>query len=305
MVYVIVVILLIGACWLILQCFGVFEQGIGAKKLASDIKEERNLNRHRKRENKKLGLYALVCNTFRGILLNETQYQNYKFYIDRLEIKSEVLDRLYTPEELRGRNFMFTIGGCLFIPLIFFNPIFAVFTIAGIIVSLSFGFKYKSKIAQEDEIIDTYFNTLFLMMYSKLRMGSKARLQTVVESYVKTLDVASNHKMKEVMLKFSRYFLNNLNLYEDHLAVPKLRERYRSALIVNFCNIASQALQGIDNGDTLLSLKMDLTRREVAKMNKKCNDRVEWGSKAIYLVYGLLFVFIVVGWYSKLPGGFF
>jgi hypothetical protein len=48
--------------------------------------------------------------------------------------------------------------------------------------------------------------------------------------------------------------------------VPKLREKYHSPVIVNFCNVATQSLQGIDNLDSLLTLKMELTRRKAQLM---------------------------------------
>ena len=165
--------------------------------------------------------------------------------------------------------------------------------------------RLKQKIQDEDEVINMYFIDLYLLMYSKLKQGSKARLQKVVESYIDTLKVSSNVEVQFVMTKFARFFLNNLTMYEDHVAVPKLRERYRSATIVNFCNIAAQALQGIDNGDNLLTLKQELVRRKTDMMKAKAEKLRIQGERSLVLIYVILFIFIGVGWYSKLPTDFF
>ena len=71
-------------------------------------------------------------------------------------------------------------------------------TVASVIVFFSYPKVYIQKIHDEDEIIDVYFLDLYLLMYSRLRMGSKARLQSVVESYIDTLNVSANLEMKEV-----------------------------------------------------------------------------------------------------------
>ena len=191
------------------------------------------------------------------------------------------------------------------IPLGIFFPTFWGVTLAGVVVFFSYGFVYNQRVEEKDEIIDNYFLDLYLLMYSKLRLGSKARLQTVVESYIDTLETAQNIQMKNTMTELAQFLLNNLTLYEDHIAVTKLRERYKSATIINFCNVASQALQGIDNADNLLTFKMSLVRRKTAMMEARAGKLCKQGERSIYAIYVILFIFIGVGWYSKLPTGFF
>ena len=158
----------------------------------------------------------------------------------------------------------------------------------------------QRKINDEDEIIDLYFIDLYLLLYSKLRQGSKARLSSVVESYVDTLHTSNNAEMKRVMLGLAEFLLNNLSMYPDHEAVPLLRERYKSATIVNFCNVASQALQGIDNADTLLTFKMALVEKKAQAMRKTAQKLRIKGERSIYLIYVLLFIFIGMSWASKI-----
>ena len=303
--YVLVAILTIFAVWQILTHFGVFEFSKGQSAVVEDIKTERSLNKKRKFERKKLNFFYNVTDTFRGMIMSEYTYSKHLYYIERLDIRSKVLDRQLKPEELRGKYAFFLIIGLFCIPLGIFFPIVWIVTIASIAFYITYGLILTQRIEDEDRIIDDYFLDLYLLMYSKLRLGSKARLQTVVESYINTLETAQNLRMKNTMTHLAQFLLNNLTLYEDHIAVPKLRERYKSATIINFCNVASQALQGIDNADNLLTFKMALVRRKTNMMEKRALRLCKQGERSIYAIYIILFIFIGVGWYSKLPTGFF
>ena len=42
-----------------------------------------------------LGVYAEVTRMFKGILMNDLQREKHEYWIQRLEIRSELLDRLY------------------------------------------------------------------------------------------------------------------------------------------------------------------------------------------------------------------
>lgn len=302
---ILIFLLTVFAVWQILVHFGVFEFSKGQKVVIEDIKIERNLNKKRRFEKRKLNFFASVTEMFRGILLSDFGYTKHQYYIERLNIRSEILDRQLSPEELRGKYAVFLIIGLFCLPLGVFFSIFLLVTGASIIVFVGYGFIYSQKIQDEDEVIDNNFLNLYLLMYSKLRLGSKARLQTVVESYINTLDSVQDQKEKETMLKLAEFLLNNLTLYEDHVAITKLRDRYHSATVINFCNVAAQALQGIDNSDNLLTFKMSLVRRKTKIMEEKALKLCKQGERAIYAIYVILFIFIGVGWYSKLPAGFF
>lgn len=305
MFYVIIAVLLLFAVFNILKLFGVFEYAKGASGLKEDADAEKKAQAKRKREISKLQLLAGITDMVQDFVLSKEQYDELKFMIDRLEIRSEILDRNLTPAELRGKQLLWLIVALLCIPFGVFHPIFWVAAVIFAFVFFTCNARLRQKIQDEDEIINMYFIDLYLLMYSKLRQGSKARLQKVVESYIDTLSVSSNVEVQTVMTKFARFFLNNLTMYEDHVAVPKLRERYRSATIVNFCNIAAQALQGIENGDNLLTLKQELVRRKTDMMKKKAEALRIKGERSLILIYVILFIFIGVGWYSKLPTDFF
>lgn len=305
MYYVVIGVLLTFAVVQILRLFGVFETAVGGNRVKKDVALKKEQNNQRRKEIAKLQLFAGITDMVRDIFLSKEQYDELKFMIDRLEIRSDVLDRNLTPEELKGKQLLWLVAALICIPFGVFFTIF--WAAAGVfaLIYLTSNMRLRQKIQEEDEIINMYFIDLYLMMYSKLRQGSRARLQEVVESYIDTLSVSNNVEVQRVMTKFANFFLNNLAMYEDHKAVPKLRDRYKSATIVNFCNVASQALQGIDNSDNLLTLKQELVRRKTDMMKQKAEKLRKQGERAIMLIYVILFIFIGVGWYSKLPTDFF
>lgn len=302
--FAIVILLTIFAVYNILKSFGVFDFTKEPSIIVSDIKKERRANKKRGREQKKLALYAAVTNLFRGLLMNQRIYEEHDFYIKRLELKSKILNRFYKPEELRGKYALILIIGLFCIPLgVLFKPAFVV-TGLTLFNFLTYTTNYARKIEDEDKIIDDNFLNLYLLLYSRLRQGSRARLQGVLESYIETLASETNGSVKETMLKFSRFMLNNLIQYEDHVAIPMLKERYKCATITNFCNVAAQALQGVSNADNLLTLKMQLVERKTLAMEKRSERSLQKGKRSIILLWIMLGLFVCLGWVSKIPTGY-
>ena len=305
MLRVLVVLLTIFAVYEILIQFGVFEFITSSKKVVSDIQDAKKDAKNRKREQIKLNTYSKVVQMYRGIFMSPVCYENHKYYIERLDLRSDVLNRHLTPEEVRGKYVFPAICSLLAIPLGVFFPILFLLPVIAWFCLLTYQTKYKLEIQDEDDIIDNYFLDLYLLMYSKLKQGSRARLQGTVENYIDTLESQGNSAVTETMLKFSKHFLNLLSLYEDHVAVPKLREIYHSATVINFCNVATQALNGIENADNLLTFKIMLVDRKTNLMRKNSQKILKKGERSIYAIWIILFIFIVVGWWSKLPTGFF
>lgn len=293
------------AVYSILLKYGVFEFSSGKKKVIDDISTARKNSKKRRFEHNKLKLYSTMTEFFSGILMNDFIYEKHRYYIERLDIRSEVLNRRYTPEELRGRCFLPFFMSLFVIPLSVFIPFLVFLPIGTLAYFLSYQTFYNVKISEEDSLIDDYFIDLYLLLYSKLRQGSRARLQGTVENYIDILESQYQTDAKEAMLNLSRYLLNLLALYEDHVAVPKLREIYHSATIINFCNVATQALNGIDNYENLLTFKMQLVERKTNLMRIRSAKLVQKGERSIYAIWIILFIFVIVGWYSKLPTGFF
>ena len=285
----------------ILRLFGLFEYRRRTTKTVNEIENKKKFNRDRRIELARLGLYSQTTNLFRGILMPEHVYEQHVYYIERLELRSAILDRHLTPEEVRGKPaFRFMIS-LLCIPIAFFWLPIAILPIFFFVRLLTYETMYKNRITDEDSIIDDYFIDMYLLLYSQLKKGSRARLQGTIENYIETLESSSKTEESQVMLKLARYLLNLLAMYEDHQAVPKLRDAYKSATIINFCNVATQALNGIENADNLLTFKMQLTDRKIQVMRKRQAKIIAKGTRSILLIWLILFIFILVGWYSKLP----
>jgi hypothetical protein len=302
---IVIVIVTLFAVYNILVSFGVFEFSARPSKTVNEIESKRKLNKKRKTESQILGLYSSSVDLFRGIFMSDLTYQNHLYYIQRLELRTKTLDRLLTPEEVRGQRVLPFLLSILVIPLALFFPVLILIPVATLINLATYQTMYKAKISDEDTIIDNYFIDLYLLLYSKLRQGSRARLQGTVENYISTLETTKSTEESKVMLKFARYFLNLLSLYEDHVAVPHLRDNYHCATIINFCNIATQSLNGVDNFDNLITYKMQLTERRTNLMRERQKKILAKGERSILAIWIILFIFIGVGWYSKLPTGFF
>ena len=302
---IIVVILTLFAVYEILRQFGVFEFATQQQKVVDIITDTRKLNKQRKLETTKLQWYARTTELFRGILMNEASYENHRYYIERCNIVSEPLNRRYTPEELRGSYALPFFLSLFLIPVSLIQPILIVVPVVMFFRLQTYQTIFRAKIRDEDEIIDDYFLDLYLLLYSQLRQGSRARLQGTVEQYIATLESQSDNEVRETMLKLARYMLNLLSLYEDHVAIPKLRDTYRSATIINFCNVATQSLNGVDNFDNLLTFKMQLVQRKTEVMRKRQQKILSQGRTSILAIWLILFIFIGVGWYSKMPTDMF
>lgn len=302
---ILIILLTIFVVYNILVSYGVLEFSSMPTKTVNEIETKRKKNRKRKLEMKKLGLYTQAVELFRGIFMSQPCYENHQYYIQRLDLRSEALDRLLTPEEVRGEKVLPFLLSIVVVPLGLFWPVVLIIPVLTFLSLISYQTMYKARIADEDEVIDNYFIDLYLLLYSKLRQGSRARLQGTVENYIATLESSKGTVESKVMLKFAKYFLNLLALYEDHVAVPKLREDYRSATIINFCNVATQSLNGVENFDNLITFKMQLVERRTNLMRERQKKILAQGERSIYLIWVILFIFIAVGWYSKLPTGMF
>lgn len=290
----------------ILRLYGVFEINTQPSSVANEIKNSRDLRKKRKREEAKLDIYRRFAHMFSGLLLTPQVIEDHKFYIQRIGISTKYLNRLQTVEEVRGKHALFFMASLFaIVPGVAIHPIFFAISAVGAVQFFLYTSNYKRQILEEDEIIDNYFIDLYLLLFSKLRRGSRARLNSTIENYIHTLEAQAKTIEVEVMLKFARYFLNLLQMEEDHKAVPKLRNLYNSATVINFCNIASQSLQGVDNFDNLISFKMQLVERKTNLMRIRAQKILRSGERSIYAIWIILFIFIAVGWWSKLPTGFF
>lgn len=289
------------AVYFILSSFGVFEFSRGALRTMDTIQVKKKNNKAKKLESRYLNICTQFAKMFGGVLLTPLAITKHEYYIQRLELRTKYLGRLYTVEELRGMHFFPLVLSLIMIPIGFIKPFFFLIPVVALGYAFTYQSTYKGIIADENKIIEDHFIELYLTLFSKLRQGSRARLQTTLENYANTLDSLDKTKEGEVMAKFTKHFLNLLAMYEDHVAVPKLRELYDTPVIINFCNIAAQSLNGIDNLDSLISFKVQLIQRQTEMMKHRQEVLLAKGNRSIYAIWIILAILIIVGWWSKLP----
>ena len=162
MAITLVIIATVVAVYNILVHYGVFEFTARPKKTVEEIENKRKLNKKRRQEQKKLDLYTQSVNLFRGVFMSDLMYQMHLYYIQRLELRSEPLDRLLTPEEVRGKRVLPFLLSLLFIPLVLFFPVVIIIPILAFVNLAAYQTAYKSRIADVDEIIDNYFIDIYL-----------------------------------------------------------------------------------------------------------------------------------------------
>ncbi len=286
----------------ILLLFGVFEKPKGVVKAKEEHLKVEKQEKLRKKEERALGFYVLLTDPVRTTMLTPYLRDDLEYLISRLEIRCKTMDRNLSPEEWLGKQLKLLYLGIISVIIGVFTNFF--FTFVGFALIVTYVIQkplLKAKVDAEDKIIADNFNDLFLCLYSTLKRGSSARIAKPVKVYLETLRECGDEKTIQVMGKLGDFLLNNLYHYEDHVAVPKLKERYRSATVVNFCNVATQALLGIDNGDNLLTFRQELMQRKELEMNKKFDRRIDFGSMSIYSIYVILFILVIISFRSKLP----
>ena len=202
----------------------------------------------------------------------------YRFNINRGRFVLPYVDRPITPVELIG----------LFKALKFF------FCFLGIFLTVLTGFQ------EEDKEIELDFPDLYMLLYSRLVRGTSMRLAPTLDDYMKSIDVIYGEESHKAIRHFVMDLRKNIEILgDDSMAVHKMRDTYRSAMLVNFFNLAIQALRGVDNRDKLLAFKMELSQKKLDQMTVRANELVAKGQKAVMLIFIILAQFVVLSWIAK------
>lgn len=273
----------------------------GAKKTKVDSKKAKNTVRQRNTLLRILKRFEVIGDSF-GYRPTETTIVNLNYKIRRARLKFKLLDRTIAPLELVG---IFKVIGfvCGFIAVIGFlltNSVFFLLFLLGLFSSTMFNMYVDSLIMQEDAEIESEFPDFFFLLYSRLLKGSKVRLAPTLDEYLKSLEAIHGVESHKAMRNFVQDLRNNIEIYgDDSMAVNKMREMYKSAMLVNFFNLALQSLKGVDNADKLLSFKMELTQKSLKAMEAVASKRREQGERAIWLIFIILGQFVVLSWLAK------
>lgn len=297
--YVILAIILIVALYR-LQLVGANK---GVKKSKRESDEQEVSAKHR-------GFLIWLMKQFSGIAMllgggvkSYVEFE-YKYIIERCDMRVKKLNRFIKPIELVGifRLIKFICVLCsLIIFIISFNA-FSFIPLLGVFVDKIYMGLKKSKIEAEDEEIEIDFPDLYLLLYTRLIKGANARLEPSVREYMRSLDTMYGEgKGHSAIRKFCSTLCANIDIYGDEsMAVKKMRDRYHSPTVINFCNLATQALSGVNNSDKLLTFKTELSQARLKAMEKYADNLVKKGERAVYIVYIVLFEFIILSWVSKI-----
>ena len=274
----------------------------GTKRAREDVRVEKSKAKKRKRwqgymEN------AIKFDSFLGSGITNYKANKLKYKIDRLSFKVRHLDRNYKPSELSGVfKALQVFGVFLAVILYVLSPtLFSLIPLLLLGTPWFFDWYATSKITEEDKLLEEAFPDLYTVLYTRLIQGTSASLSPTLKDFLVSQDSIRNRtKSADILKQFVLDFRNNIEIYGDEgKAVMKLREKYNSAMMVNFTNLAVQALNGVDNKDKLLSYKIELNNKKKALLEARADKLVNNGKRAIIVVYIILFQFVLLSWYAK------
>lgn len=242
-----------------------------------------------------------------GLDASKATIHEFDYKLSRVGKPLKYLDRPITGIELYGLMKMGMFVGA-FIACIGFtltlNPFFLIF-LGVFFTPAIFRLYADTLITTEDLQIEAEFPDLYLLLYSRLLNGAHTRLAPTLDDYIASLNTMYGDESKMAMKNFVTTFRNNIEVYgDDCIAIKKLRDKYKSSMVVNFCNLAVQALNDVDNSDKLLAFKIELSQKRMEQMTAEAKKRVEKGQRMIWLIFIILAQFVVLSWWAKLGTSF-
>lgn len=274
----------------------------GTKKAKLNVKEDKNYQQKRNLWLKLLKTGEWVTENV-GSMPSESTLSDMSYRINRLRMRIEVLERNVKAKELLGLLKIVQLMG-VFVGIFVFLLTKNLMALGSLLLCLTpsvFNVFADTKINEEDMELEKDFPDLFLLLHVRLLKGSKTRLSPTLDDYIKSLDAMYQGKEHNVIRNFVVDLRNNIEIYgDDSIAVYKLREMYRSSMVINFCNLATQALKGVNNSDKLLAFKIELTQQKQEDMKEKARKAVQKGEKSIWVIYIILGQFVILSWLAKL-----
>lgn len=293
-----------GLIFWVLKLYGVIGGNKSVKKATYDKKQMDALQRKRKIALWTMDQFESFANKV-GNGISISKKKKYEFYITRLDMRISVLNRLWKPIELVGVFRMVGFFGVILFALgvsqMEFNALW--FSILFLLIPRAFEMSSEKKLIEEDKELEEDFPDLYLLLNPKLQQGANARIANTLAEYLMSLEMMYASTEHIPIKKFVRLLRNNIELQADEvLALTKVRSLYKSATVINFCNIAIQALNGIDNREKLVAFEQELTRQKMESMRKRAHALVVHGQKALIAVYIILAEFVLLSLWSRIGG---
>ena len=275
----------------------------GTQKVKTDVRTEKKLMSKRKKANRNLRFLAKFDDII-GFSMTPVKEEDLNYKISRMGWRVKVLDREIRAKELSGLFKLIQVSTSFIGAFIFIwtgNPI-ALILVIGALTPTLFNTWVYGKITSEDELLEREFPDLYLVLYTRLVQGKSARISPVLQDFLASLNALNTgDDAKEILRQFTMDLINNIELYgDDTLAIRRLRDKYRSVMVINFTNLAVQALNGVDNRDKLLTFKNELNHKRVDYMQARADKMVTRGEYAVWAIYIILFQFILLSWVAKL-----
>lgn len=278
--------------------------GRGTSKTKVDVKISKKTAKKRNISIWVLQKLENIGNNF-GFEPSDIKLKNYKFNILRGRLKISILDRNIAPIELIGLFKIIKFIG-VFLSIVLYLITQNVLCLIGLILlAIEYGFNgyIEAVIIAEDKEIEEDFPDLFLLLYSRLLRGAQVRLAPTLDEYLKSIDVVHGEESHKAMRNFVKDLRNYIEIYgDDSMAIHRMREMYKSAMLVNFFNLAIQSLRGVDNRDKLLAFKIELSQKRIQAMTDRANKLVEKGQRVIWAIFIILGQFVLLSWVAKAGG---
>lgn len=273
----------------------------GTSKTKIEVKKDKEIAKKRNISLWILNKADYICNNF-GFQPSLSKIEKYKFNINRGRLVAPYTDRNFSPTELLGIFKFIKFISCffaIFLTVLTGSRVFLIFFV-GLFVNAIFEYVMEFKIMDEDKEIEKDFPDLYMLLYSRLVRGTQTRLAPTLDDYIKSIDAVYGEESHKAMRNFVMDLRKNIEIYgDDSMAVHKMRDTYRSAMLVNFFNLAIQSLRGVDNKDKLLAFKMELSQKKLDAMTEAANALVAKGQKAVMLIFIILAQFVVLSWVAK------
>ena len=288
--------------FIILSQYNFLGKRKGKAKTKKEVEKDKELAQKRSFYLRILSFCESVCNNF-GVKPSDVKIEKFNFYIGRAHISISAIERNLRPKELIGFfkiiKFVLCFAG-LFFTVLTGSKLFLIL-LASLFIDTIFELLMEGVISDEDKEIEEDFPDLYLLLYSRLIKGTNTRLAPVLDDYIRSIDTIDGEQSHKAIRNYVMTLRKNIELYgDDSLAIHNMRGIYRSAMIVNFMNLAVQSLKGVDNREKLLAFKMELTQKKLESMKEKAEKMVEKGQRVILLIYVILAEFVVLSWVAKL-----
>lgn len=287
----------------ILTKFGVFTTNQSAKKLKEEQQSYNKIQKQRKQTQDILSALDGFADKVGGGISTNAQYA-WDFRILRLMQPIESVGRKMTSKELVGLlrliQFLCVSIGCAAF-CITFNVFFVIFIVIGVSLPTVVASICDMQIAEQDKAIERDFTDFYLLVHSRLLKGTQAHISNTLTEYLNICDTTMPVNEYKELREFVSYLRSSISIMGDEVkALNQVREKYHSATVTNFCTLATQALQGVDNQDRLLTFKVELIARQKAQVRAVAQKRAEKAMKAIFAIWVILAEFVVVVMVTRL-----